>query len=315
MDEDRGHRDRRAVILRESPEVRALFGPSPATAGFALLVVAIQLGLAAALADAPWWVVLLAAYGAGAFLAHYLNVVIHECSHNLVFRSSALNKLLGIAANIPGILPSAIPFRHYHLLHHRFLGRSGLDADVPPRWEIELFGRSRIGKILWIVAQPITYAVVHPLQVQRRIKLDGWLLLNIGLVVAVSLAVAYSQGGAALAYLALSVYFSVGPHPTGAHILQEHIVFEGNYETASYYGPINAISINHGLHVEHHDFPNISGPRLTRLRRMAPKYYCGQFHHRSRLATLWRFIMDPGVSLDSRILRAPGFTNIRATVP
>ena len=255
---------------------------------------------------------LIASYGVGAFLAHYLNVVIHECSHNLVFRSSALNKLLGIAANIPGVLPSAIPFRHYHLLHHRFLGRPGLDADVPPRWEIELVGRSRIGKLLWIVAQPITYSVVHPLHVKDRIKLDGWLLLNFATVVATTLVVAYSLGAASLVYLVLSVYFAVGPHPTGAHILQEHIVFEGNYETASYYGPINAISINHGLHVEHHDFPNIPGSRLGRLRGIAPKYYAGQFHHRSRLATLWSFVMDPRIAIDRRIIRDAEIASARA---
>src|SRR5580704_9994664 len=122
VDEGHYHRERRASILRSRPDVRRLFGPSPATALFASGVVAAQLALAWAVAGASWWLLPGAAYAAGAFLAHYLNVVIHECSHNLVFRSTPLNKAFGILVNLPGVLPSAIPFRHYHLLHHRFLG-------------------------------------------------------------------------------------------------------------------------------------------------------------------------------------------------
>ncbi len=302
MSENRGHRWRRAMILRDRPEVRRLFGPSPETALIASGVVAGQFGLAWTVADAPWWLLLGAAYAIGAFLAHYLNVVIHECSHNLVFRSTPLNKALGILVNLPSVLPSAIPFRHYHLLHHRFLGCPGLDADVPLGWEVALVGRSRLGKLLWVLAQPFTYAILNPLAVRQRIAVDGWLVANCMVVIAASSAVAFWLGPAALGYLGLSVYFAVGPHPTGAHILQEHIIFDGDYETASYYGPINAISINHGLHVEHHDFPNIPGSRLSKLRQLAPRSYAALFHHRSRLETLWRFIMDPRVGLDTRFV-------------
>jgi sphingolipid delta-4 desaturase len=111
-------------------------------------------------------------------------------------------------------------------------------------------------------------------------------------------------GPGALVYLGLSSYFSLGPHPTGAHVLQEHFVFEGDSETTSYYGPINAISINLGLHLEHHDFPNVPGQSLAQVRRMAPKFYEGRFCHRSRLATMWRFITDPRIALDTRVIHA-----------
>src|SRR5260370_34400551 len=113
------------------------------------------------------------------------------------------------------------------------------------------------------------------------------------------------MGPFSLSYLALCIYFAVGPPPTGAHILQEHIRFEGTELTSSYYGPINAVSINHGFHVEHHDFPNVAGPRLGRLRSMASRHYSGRFHHRSRLAPLRRFVMGPRTGLDSpAILKA-----------
>ena len=283
--------------------MRRLFGPCPSTALLATVVVAGQLGLAWATADAPWWLLLALAYGVGAFLTHYLNVVIHEASHNLVFRSTALNKALGIVANLPTVVPSAIGFRHYHLLHHRFLGRAGLDADVPPAWEVALVGRSSWRKFLWMLAQPVTYAL-NPLAVRERITLDGWLIANVAAVIAASVAVGYWMSPSALAYLGLCIYFAVGPHPTGAHILQEHILFGGRDVTASYYGPVNAVSINHGLHVEHHDFPNVAGSRLRRLRDMASRHYAGRFHHISRLATLWKFVTDPEIGLDSRVIPA-----------
>jgi len=304
MDDGRFHRERRAAILREQPAVKQLFGPCPQTAWLAGVVVVGQFALAAALARQPWWVAVVAAVGLGAFAQHYLNVVIHEASHNLVVRGTPLNKTVGILANLPGVVPSAIGFRYYHLLHHRFLGYRGLDADVAMPWEVRLVGRSRLGKILWILAQPFTYSLLHPLQVTRRIPFDGWLAANIVLVLGATVTVALGLGWVALLYLALSAYFAVGPHPTGAHILQEHIIFEGAYETASYYGPVNAISINHGLHLEHHDFPNVPGPRLGELKRLAPRHYGDRFHHRSRLATLWTFVMDPRIALDSRAIRS-----------
>jgi sphingolipid delta-4 desaturase len=304
VDEGQFHRERRAAILREQPQVKRLFGPNPPTAWLAGGVVVGQFALAGGVAQQPWWVILIVAVGIGAFAAHYLNVVMHECSHNLVLRSTPHNKALAILANLPGLAPGAIAFRHYHLLHHRFLGRRGLDADVAMPWEVRLVGRSPLGKFAWLLTQPFTYTVLHPLQVRHRIALDGWLAANVLAVVAAAVAVAWSFGPGALLYLGLSSYFSLGPHPTGAHVLQEHFIFEGEGETTSYYGLINAISINHGLHLEHHDFPNVPGARLAELRHIAPEFYAGRFHHRSRLATMWRFVMDRGIALDTRAIRS-----------
>jgi sphingolipid delta-4 desaturase len=297
------HRQRRAAILRSHPEVRRLFGPRPVTALTTAVVLALQFTFAAMLGGHPWWWAVVAAFLLGAFLAHYLHVVIHEATHNLVLRGSALNKAVGIFANLASVVPSAVGFRYYHGLHHRFLGRPGLDPDVAPAWEAALFGRRRLGKLAWIVIQPITYTVLHPLQVSRRLPLDGWLVANVVLVLAAASAVGLAFGGTAVLYLFASSYLAVGPHPTGSHILQEHISYRGRYVTASYYGPINRISLNLGLHVEHHDLPGVPGPRLRALRRLAPDYYNDLFRYRSRLETLWRFVMDPQVGLDTRVIQ------------
>jgi sphingolipid 4-desaturase/C4-monooxygenase len=316
MDEGRFHRERRAAILRERPEIKRLFRPDLRTAWITTAVVSGQFALAAALTGQSWWVILIAAYGVGAFATHYLNVVMHECAHNLVLGTTPRNKAFSIFANLPALVPGAMGFRYYHLLHHRFLGRRGLDADVAMEWEARLFGRRPFGKFVWLLVQPFTYTILHPLQVRRRIAFDRWLAANLIAVWGAAVIVGLILGPGALLYLGLSSYFSLGPHPTGAHVLQEHFVFEGDSETTSYYGPINAISINLGLHLEHHDFPNVPGQSLAQLRRMAPKFYEGRFCHRSRLATMWRFITDPRIALDTRVIHAdaPAGPNSHAAI-
>jgi sphingolipid delta-4 desaturase len=306
------HRHRRAAICRDCPEVKQLYGPSPLTAVLTLFLVILQFGLAAILAAQPWWWAALSAVCVGAFITHRLNVVIHECAHNLALRSISLNKLLAIIANLPAMVPAAIGFRHYHLLHHRFLGQPGLDADVAPAWEARLVGRAAWRKLFWLLALPFVYTIVHPLRVRQRLPIDCWLIANVGFVFAAAAIVVVLGGWTGFAYLALSSYFAVGPHPTGAHILQEHIIFDGRYETASYYGPINAISGNHGLHLEHHDFANVPGSRLGDVHRIASTYYRGRFSHRSRLESMWRFVADRRIGLDSRVtadnVQIPGET-------
>jgi sphingolipid delta-4 desaturase len=297
------HRQRRRAILREHPEVLALIGPRPATALTTAIVVSVQLAIAALLGHQAWWVALLAAVCVGAFVAHYLNVAIHEAAHNLIFHGARANKAAGILANLASVFPSAMGFRFYHILHHRFLGQRGMDADAVPQWEADLIGRGVLGKLGWVLLQPLTYAAIHPMQTKRALPLDGWLVANIVLVVGVAALMGWAFGASAVIYLTASTYLAVGPHATGAHILQEHLCFEGlNYETASYYGPINAISMNFGLHVEHHDLPGVPSARLASVRAMAPRYYEGRFAHRSRTQLLWRFLTDRRVGLDTRML-------------
>lgn len=287
-----------------------MFGTAPSIALWALVTMALQLAAVAVLSGRPWWLALVAAYLFGAFAQHHLNIAMHECGHEFVFRQPWQNKAFALIANLTAGLPSAIAFRYYHLLHHRHLGRRPMDADSPPTWEARLFGRSPFGKFMWVMLQPLTYAVVHPLQVSPRIPIDGWLVLNVVTTLAATAAIYWFFGLVPVIYILASTYFAVGPHPTGAHILQEHIIFNGGrYETASYYGPINRFSINAGYHLEHHDFPGIPGPRLPAFRRIAGEHYKNMFHHRSRLATLWQFVFDRNIGIDTRIVHAGPGTN------
>src|SRR2546427_503387 len=90
------HRDRTKEILRRHPEIRELIGPCPETFWWATGIVALQIVIAVALADAPWWMVFVVAYCVGAFANHALFVVVHECAHRLVFRRKVPNALTGL---------------------------------------------------------------------------------------------------------------------------------------------------------------------------------------------------------------------------
>jgi sphingolipid delta-4 desaturase len=303
MPSDLNHKARRAEILRAHPAARTLFGPDPMVALFGIGAMGLQFGLAFWAAHLPWWGILLLAVGVGAFVMHAINCVVHECTHNLVFGTSRSNKAFALLVSLPGLVPSAVAFRHYHLLHHSFFGLRYMDSDVASHWEVRVVGRSSFRKLLWLLLLPLSYTVLHPLFVRRRLPLDRWLVANVVTTALTWVAIVLFAGWPAVAYLLVSTYLSVGPHPAGAHILQEHIAFDGGNGMASYYGPINLISVNLGHHLEHHDVPHIAGWRLPRLRKLAPQFYEDHVRHRSRLRGLWQFVTDANIGLDSRPIK------------
>lgn len=77
-------------------------------------------------------------------------------------------------------------------------------------------------------------------------------------------------------------------------------------ETYSYYGPLNILTYNVGLHNEHHDFPAIPWTRLPEVHRMAREFYEPLPCHRSWIWVIWTFILDQNVGLWCRVKRAGG---------
>lgn len=116
------HRCRTKEILKQHPEIRQLIGKNKNTFWLTVLLVAMQLALGILVSNYSWWLVFIVAYFAGAFIDHSLFVLIHECTHKLVFKNPAANKLTGIMANIPLVFASSISFEKYHLKHHSFQG-------------------------------------------------------------------------------------------------------------------------------------------------------------------------------------------------
>ena len=308
------HFERTRQLLVTHPEVKALVGNAPVTALAVFGIVGLQLVVAWLLRDSAWWVILLSAYLVGAFADHALWTLIHECTHNLVFRKSAENSWLQIVANIPIVIPAAIAFRRYHILHHNHQGDTELDADLPSPLEARLVGNSTPRKIIWLLFYFLAQMLRVP--VLQRVKLvDGWYVANFMVQVAFVSALIYGWGWASLFYLLLSSIFAIGLHPVGARWIQEHyLTHPGGQETFSYYGPLNTVAFNVGYHNEHHDLMRVPWMHLPKIRKAAPELYEPLYHHTSWTRLLFRFLFDPAIGLHSRVVRTPAPTGAEEKV-
>ncbi|MEO8587661.1 MAG: fatty acid desaturase [Acidobacteriota bacterium] len=301
-DQREPHALRAREILRNHAEIRTLTGRNPWSVLLVIGIVGIQTALSALLGRAPVWAGLVVAFAVGAFLDHALWVLIHECSHNLLFKSATWNRIAAMAANLPHVLPSAISFQTYHLKHHAYQGVYELDADLPNRWEARLVGHSALRKALWLLLFPI-FQVTRPPRLREISLFSPWVFVNIGVQLAYDAAIWAVLGPKALLYLTVSFFFSVGLHPLGARWIQEHyLVFDGQ-ETTSYYGPLNIPALNVGYHNEHHDFPSVPWNKLPAVRRAVPEVYGALHFHRSWTRLLLQFIFDRRLSLFSRTIR------------
>lgn len=122
-----------------------------------------------------------------------------------------------------------------------------------------------------------------------------------------------------LLYLILSSFLAGSLHPLAGHFIAEHYVYETVPATAhdpangvpvpetfSYYGPLNFLVYNVGLHNEHHDFPAVPWTRLPRLHALASEFYADLPKHRSWTYAIWRFIFDEQVGMRCRVKRKEG---------
>ena len=295
------HAARRREMLAKYPEIRTLYGPCPRTKYVCTALVVAQLALAYLLRDAPWWLMLLVAYGVGGVLSQALLLAIHELSHNLGFKKAWHNRVFAVFINLPIGVPVAETFRYYHRLHHQQQGVAGVDTDLPTEFEAR-FARTAPRKVLWLLLQGVAYGL-RPLLVHPK-RPSATELANLVLQFSFNGLVWYLWGLQAFLYLPLSALIVMGLHPIAGHYISEHYVFRPGQETYSYYGPLNRLTFNVGYHNEHHDFPYVSGSQLPRLRRLAAEYYDDLMHHESWTATLWRYVREPRIGGYSRIKRA-----------
>jgi sphingolipid delta-4 desaturase len=296
------HYGRSKAILRDHPQIRLLIGHNPQTFWFIVALVTLQLGIAWWVRAAPWWVVIAVAYGAGAFITHALIMLMHECTHGLVFRGRAANRLAGIFANLPTVVPSAASVQRYHLKHHAYQGVVALDVDMPNRWEATVLGHTALGKALWLFLVPV-FQALRPMWLTEVTWLSRWTVFNLVVVLAGDAVIWLAWGPKGLGYLALALLFGLGLHPLGGRWIQEHFVLHPPQETYSYYGPLNLLSFNIGYHNEHHDFPGVPWNKLPDIRRLAPEWYDSLVAYRSWTALAVRFIFDSRVSLSARMGR------------
>ncbi len=297
------HRIRTRQLVKAHPEVKKLIGKNPATMGWIVACVGVQLVMAFLLKDQPWYLILAAAWLIGAFPVHTLFVCIHEAAHNLIFRKPSWNVYAGIVANFPSLIPTAISFKNYHLKHHAFQGVHELDADLPDYWEARLINNYFIGKAIWMLFFPV-FQAIRTLRCIELAVVDKYVVMNIVCQLAFDAVVVYFWGWPALGYLGLSFLFSVGLHPLGARWIQEHyLVLDKQQETYSYYGVLNGVNMNVGYHNEHHDMPSIPWNHLPKLKAAAPEFYDNLKYHTSFTKLFLRFLFSQEIGLFSRIVR------------
>jgi sphingolipid delta-4 desaturase len=289
------HAERRRRIANEHPEIKSLMGPDRRSMAVIAGLTVLQLGLAVWLRGAPWSVVLLVAYIGGAFVSHALGVMVHEASHGLVAQRRWVNSVWLLITNIPLVVPVAIAFRHEHLLHHRYLGEvEKRDTQSPSSVEARWVGNSTWRKIF-----SFTFGhFVYPGRPDGRTPHDVWWKLNAWVQIATMIPLVRFAGWKPLVYLVVSSFAGFGPHPLGARRLSEHLPVKPDQPTNSYYGPLDAVTLHVGYHVEHHDFPGISWRRLPRLKRLANRYYAGLFSVRSWSLLLAEYFFSPSYRPD-----------------
>ncbi|MGB4958726.1 MAG: fatty acid desaturase [Saprospiraceae bacterium] len=296
------HIQRTREILKKYPQIKSLIGRNPNTFYYILGIVTLQIGIAVFISGYPWWVALVVAYIIGAFANHALFTLIHECTHNMVFKSRTANLWAGILCDLPNVLPSSVQFRKYHLKHHAFQGHYDIDADIPSVWEAKLIGNSFIGKAIWLLLFPV-FQLTRPPRL-REIQFNSvWVWIDLLVVIGFDVLLFYFFGINAIIYLVASFFFSVGLHPLGGRWIQEHFLVDGPQETYSYYGPLNKLAFNVGYHNEHHDFSYVPWNHLPKIRAIAPEFYDTLTYHESWSKLVWKFLSDPSLSLFSRTIR------------
>ena len=301
-DEAEPHIQRCKEMIKKYPEIRNLMGRNINTAYYIFGLVALQLGMAYAVKGLAWYFVLAIAWVVGAFANHALFVLIHECTHNMVFKNRVANLWAGILCDLPNAFPSSAAFRKYHLKHHAFQGHYEIDADIPSRWEAKLIGNSFIGKSFWLLLFPL-FQALRPPRLKEISFSNKWIWINLLTVATVDVLLFMFVGPMAVIYLVASFFFSVGLHPLGGRWIQEHYLVSAPQETYSYYGPLNALAFNVGYHNEHHDFSYVPWNNLPKIKAIAPEYYDSLASHDSWSKLVWQFLTDKNLSLFSRTLR------------
>jgi sphingolipid delta-4 desaturase len=303
---DQPHPDRTRSILKVHPEIRDLVGRNPWTALVGLLVVLLQIAIAAGLGHlglSYWWLSLLLAYAVGAFANHCLYVVIHDATHRLIFPNRIANHLVAILIDLPNIVPGAIGFSICHLKHHSHQGDYEADADIASNWEAHLIGHHWYGKAIWLFFFPF-FQLTRPMQLRGISVFNVWTFFSLCTAITFDTFVVLTFGWNGLLYLSASWLFSIGLHPLGGRWIQEHFTLNPEQETASYYGSLNIVALNVGYHNEHHDFPSVPWNRLPRIRALAPEFY-DALEKRTSWTMLWlAFVFDERYSLYSRVLRS-----------
>ena len=166
---------------------------------------------------------------------------------------------------------------------------------TPLFWPISLFMlvtqlfRAVVGLVVYFVTALLSWRLTpndlalsiladqHLISGYDRYRIRGW-AVTYSLIHVTLLAVLFLWGGwTPVLYLLLSALFMTGYlHPVMFGLILSNSHFHGHREyqpSSSYYGWLNWVTFNFGLHAEHHDLAKVPWHRLQKLRQIAPEFY------------------------------------------
>lgn len=320
---DEPHATRRKLILSKHPEIKDLMKIDTSFKWKVLGIIFLQFSIFYLISGITNWIYLsLISYFVIGTIVQTLFLAVHEIAHGQAFGHGSpwLTIILAILTQIPTGIAISMPFKRFHLLHHRYQGDQDIDYDLPTDFEAK-YVNTRFKKFLFVLFQGLIYTM-------RPLYLCPTKILPLELTALIIQLVAdyiiYQVFGLnVLLTMLLGSILGSGLHPCAGHFISEHYVVEkydghrkdskfspecpNNFnlipETCSYYGPLNYIQWNVGYHVEHHDFPSVPGSNLPLIKKIAPEFYDGLPYHTSQCKVLFNFIMNPQISLFNRVKR------------
>jgi sphingolipid delta-4 desaturase len=303
MDHDEPHYTRRRMILEKHPEIKQLMKPDLTSFWITLVLIGVQVYICYLIQELPFWPLLLITYAFGGVISNAFFVLIHDFTHFTSFRSSKVNNLIAIMANLGNGIPTAMAFAKFHADHHNFLGRPDMDPDLACRFEISYY-RTAFRKVLHVAFMLIWY-IIRP-YCQGNKAPSFMEIINILTIIVWDAFIFHIFGWRAVFYLVIGTLCALGPNPVGFRHFAEHFEFVKGQDTYSYYGPLNYITMNIGYHIEHHDFPNIPWRNLPKIKEIAPEFYKTLPSHSSYFLIVWKYIRDPNFGPWCRIGRIHG---------
>lgn len=140
-----------------------------------------------------------------------------------------------------------------------------------------------------------------------KYQIRGWAVLYPILGFGLLGVLFFFGGWQPIVYLFLSALFMTGfLHPVMFGLILSNSHFHGHrvYQpSSSYYGWLNWITFNFGLHTEHHDLAAVPWHRLQKLHKMAPEYYDGLLKTPSYPILAFRFAFGGREAFDNEEYR------------
>jgi sphingolipid delta-4 desaturase len=106
--------------------------------------------------------------------------------------------------------------KKYLSISFRFQGDDMLDPDLPTYFEAWLF-QSRIGKVFYIIVQPLLYAIRPLLRVPKPVTLLE--VVNLLIEIIFDGLIMYFLGLKSLVYLLFGTLLGLGLHPISGHFI------------------------------------------------------------------------------------------------